>query len=164
MNITLIGMPGSGKSTVGRYLAQRTGMRFVDVDKVIIREEGRTLADIIAQDGNDGFRIVENRVNAHLQAERTVIAPGGSVIYGEDAMRHLREISRVIYLQINEKELLERLGDLTARGVSILPGMTFHDLYEERCPLYEKYAHLTICTTGKTLYQVVSEIRRRLKL
>ena len=164
MNITLIGMPGSGKSTVGFALARATHLRFVDVDKVIIEEEGKPLAQIIDEAGDDGFRQVENHVNASLKLRNSVIAPGGSVIYGEEAMAHLREISTVVYLKLSCEELQRRLGDLHARGVTIRPGQTFQDLYDERCPLYEKYAHVTIDTEGHELNDVVRIIMNRLHL
>jgi len=164
MNITLIGMPRSGKSTVGFALARATHMRFVDVDKVIIEQTGKPLAQIIDEEGDDGFRAVENRVNATLQTRNSVIAPGGSVIYGEEAMTHLRQISTVVYLQVSPSELLRRLGDLHARGVTIRPGQTFQDLYDERCPLYEQYAHITIPTDGKSLPEVVKIIMNKLHL
>ena len=159
MNITLIGMPGSGKSTIGERVARETGMTFIDVDKVIIEKTGMTLAEIIARDGNDGFRAVENRINAELDVDNAVLAPGGSVIYGEEAMAHLREISTVIYLKIDREALEKRLGDLKARGVSMAPGQTFADLYNERCPLYEKYAHVVIDTNRRTMYDVVKLVR-----
>ena len=164
MNITLIGMPGSGKSTVGMRLAEETGMDFVDVDKVIIEKTGKLLSEIIAEEGNDGFRAVENRINAELEAENTVFAPGGSVIYGRDAMAHLRQISTVVYLQIDRLSLEQRLGDLKARGVSILPGQTFADLYNERCELYEQYAHIVIDTNHRTIPGVVRLIRNELSI
>ena len=164
MNITLIGMPGSGKSTVGFALARATHMRFVDVDKVIIEEEGKPLSQIIDEVGDDGFRAVENRVNASLQLRNAVIAPGGSVIYGEEAMAHLRQISTVVYLKVTCEELQRRLGDLHARGVTIRPGQTFGDLYNERCPLYEKYAHVVIDTDGKQLPEVVRTIMNKLRI
>ena len=159
MNITLIGMPGSGKSTIGERIARETGMTFIDVDKVIIEKTGMTLAEIIARDGNDGFRAVENRINAGLDVDNAVLAPGGSVIYGEEAMAHLREISTVVYLKIDRAALEKRLGDLKARGVSMAPGQTFADLYNERCPLYEKYAHVVIDTNRRTMYDVVKLVR-----
>ena len=158
MNITLIGMPGSGKSTVGVALAKLMGLQFVDVDQVIIKKTGQTLAEILDAVGDDGFRKVEERINAELDVTNSVIAPGGSVIYGASAMMHLREISTVVYLQVEHDELLRRLGDLHARGVSILPGQTFHDLYDERCPYYERYAHITVDTKGLTLEQVTAKI------
>lgn len=158
MNITLIGMPGSGKSTVGQALAKRLGLQFVDVDQVIIRKTGQTLAEILDDVGDAGFRQVEERINAELDVQDSVIAPGGSVIYGPRAMTHLRDISTVVYLQVEHDELLRRLGDLHARGVSILPGQTFRDLYNERCPYYERYAHLIVDTKGLNLDQVAEKI------
>lgn len=158
MNITLIGMPGSGKSTVGQTLAKRLGLQFVDVDQVIIRKTGQTLAEILDDVGDAGFRQVEERINAELDVQDSVIAPGGSVIYGPRAMTHLRDISTVVYLQVEHDELLRRLGDLHARGVSILPGQTFRDLYNERCPYYERYAHLIVDTKGLNLAQVAEKI------
>ena len=158
MNITLIGMPGSGKSTVGQTLAKRLGLQFVDVDQVIIRKTGQTLAEILDDVGDAGFRQVEERINAELDVQDSVIAPGGSVIYGPRAMAHLRDISTVVYLQVEHDELLRRLGDLHARGVSILPGQTFRDLYNERCPYYERYAHLIVDTKGLNLDQVAAKI------
>ncbi len=159
MNITLIGMPGSGKSTIGERVARETGMTFIDVDKVIIEKTGMTLAEIITRDGNDGFRAVENRINAELDVDNAALAPGGSVIYGEEAMAHLRKISTVVYLKIDREALEKRLGDLKARGVSMAPGQTFADLYNERCPLYEKYAHVVIDTNRRTMYDVVKLVR-----
>ncbi len=163
MNITLIGMPGSGKSTVGQALAKRLGLQFVDVDQVIIRKTGQTLAEILDDVGDEGFRQVEERINAELDVQNSVIAPGGSVIYGPRAMAHLRDISTVVYLQVEHDELLRRLGDLHARGVSILPGQTFRDLYNERCPYYERYAHLIIDTKGLSLKQVAEKIADRVQ-
>ena len=160
MNITFIGMPGSRKSTIGEWVARETGMQFIDVDKVIIEKTGMTLAEIIARDGNDGFRAVENRINAELDVDNAVLAPGGSVIYGKEAMEHLREISTVVYLKIDREALEKRLGDLKARGVSMAPGQTFADLYNERCPLYEKYAHVVIDTNGRTMAEVVHLVRK----
>ena len=163
MNITLIGMPGSGKSTVGKALAQQLGLQFVDVDQVIIRKTGQTLAEILDDVGDAGFRQVEERINAELDVQDSVIAPGGSVIYGPRAMAHLRDISTVVYLQVEHDELLRRLGDLHARGVSILPGQTFRDLYNERCPYYERYAHLIVDTKGLSLKQVAEKIAEKVQ-
>ena len=95
-NITMIGMPSSGKSTIGVLLAKRLGYSFVDVDIVIQEKEGRLLKEIISTEGMDGFLAVENRVNAGLDVKKSVIAPGGSVIYGAEAMEHLKEISEVV--------------------------------------------------------------------
>lgn len=147
-NITLIGMPASGKSTVGVLLAKRLGLSFVDVDILIQEKEKRLLKEIIADVGDDGFMEIENRINAELDVERSVIAPGGSVIYGKEAMEHLKEISTVVYLKLSYEDVKERLGDLVDRGVVLKDGMTLLDLYNERVPYYEKYADITVDETG----------------
>lgn len=158
-NITLIGMPASGKSTVGVLLAKRLGYSFVDVDIVIQEKTGKLLKEIIAETGTEGFLQVEDRVNRELDVTRSVIAPGGSVIYGESAMQHLKEISTVVYLKLSYQDVKRRLGDLTDRGVALKDGMTLRDLYQERVPLYEKYADITVDETGKTPGQTVDELR-----
>lgn len=147
-NITLIGMPASGKSTVGVLLAKRLGFSFVDVDILIQEKEKRLLKEIIADVGDEGFMEIENRVNAELDVERSVIAPGGSVIYGKEAMEHLKEISTVVYLKLSYEDVKERLGDLVDRGVVLKDGMSLLDLYNERVPYYEKYADITVDETG----------------
>lgn len=158
-NITLIGMPASGKSTIGVLLAKRLGYSFVDVDIVIQEKEKRLLKEIIAQEGTEGFMAVENRINAELDVDHSVIAPGGSVIYGKEAMEHLKEISTVVYLKLNYEDLKERLGNLVDRGVVLKDGMTLLDLYEERVPYYEKYADITVDETGKSAGKTVDELR-----
>ena len=163
-NIILIGMPGCGKSTVGVVLAKALGMDFIDSDLVIQKVTGKRLSQIIDESGDAGFRDVENRVNADLQAENSIIATGGSVIYGEDAMRHLKEIGTVVYLKLSYEGIEERLGDLHARGVTIKPGWTLQDLYNERTPLYEKWADVTVHCDGLRLREVVAEIRAKLNL
>ena len=162
-NLVMIGMPGSGKSTVGVVLAKAAGMDFVDSDLVIQKEMGMTLAQIIERYGDDGFRQIENRVNASLDCHGTVIATGGSVVYGEDAMRHLQHIGTVIYLQVSCEEISARLGDLHARGVTFAPGQTLQSLYEERRPLYERYADITLPCDGLTIPQVIEALRARLE-
>lgn len=159
MNITLIGMPASGKSIVGVLLAKRLKMNFVDADLLIQEQEGCLLMDIIARDGLDGFLAIENQVNAGINVENTVISPGGSVIYGKEAMEHLKQISTVVYLKVSMDTLLERLGDLKERGVAIAEGQTFEDLYRERIILYEKYADVTVDEEGKNAGMIVDELR-----
>ena len=121
-NITLIGMPASGKSTVGVLLAKRLGFSFVDVDIVIQEKTGRLLKEIIAQEGTEGFLRIEDRINQELDVRRSVIAPGGSVIYGEQAMAHLKEISTVVYLRLSYQSVRRRLGNLKDRGVALKDG------------------------------------------
>lgn len=158
-NITMIGMPASGKSTVGVLLAKRIGYQFIDSDILIQNQEKRLLKEIIAQDGLEGFLAIEEQVNRDIQADRAVIAPGGSVIYGKTAMEHLKEIGTVVYLKISYEDLEKRLGNLVDRGVALKDGMTLRDLYNERTVLYEQYADVTIDETGKTSGKVVDELR-----
>ena len=158
-NITLIGMPASGKSTVGVLLAKRLGFSFLDVDLMIQEKTGKLLKEIIAQEGMEGFLWVEERINQTIQAVHTVIAPGGSVIYGPKAMKHLKDISQIVYLKLSYEEVVRRLGDLTDRGVAVREGMTLRDLYQERVPLYESYADLTICEGDRGPGAVVDELR-----
>lgn len=139
-NIVLIGMPGAGKSTIGVILAKVLGYHFIDADLVIQEREHRLLKEIIEEDGLERFIEIENEVNASLQVEETVIATGGSVIYGEEAMKHLKEIGTVIYIKLSYETLDSRLGNIKQRGVVLKKGQNLEGLYKERCPLYEKYA------------------------
>ena len=157
-NIVLIGMPGAGKSTVGVVLAKRLGYRFVDSDLVIQEKYDKLLHELIEEHGVEGFWRIEEEVNASLTQHRSVIATGGSVIYGPRAMEHLRSIGTVVYLRLPLEEVAERLGDLSARGVTLMPGQTLADLYAERVPLYEKYAHEVVDCHGIQIRQVVAQI------
>ncbi|MEI3213261.1 MAG: shikimate kinase [Lachnospiraceae bacterium] len=159
-NIVLIGMPGAGKSTVGVVLAKNMGMSFMDSDLVIQEQEGKKLHEIIEECGSDGFLKVEERINASLNPTNTVIATGGSVVYGVKAMEHLREIGTVCYLKLSYESIRDRLGDLAQRGVVLKSGQTLLDLYKERTPLYEKYAQITIDCENKNIREVVGEIAR----
>lgn len=162
-NIVLIGMPGAGKSTVGVVLAKNMGLRFLDSDICIQEQEKCLLHEIIDRDGLDGFIAVENRVNASLNVENSVIATGGSVIYGKKAMEHLGQIGTVVYLQLPYEEIADRLGDLTKRGVAVSDGQTLFDLYRERVPLYEKYADITIGCHNKAIREIVAEIAENMQ-
>ena len=143
-NIVLIGMPGVGKSTIGVILAKILAYHFLDSDLVIQEREGRRLHQIISEEGTDGFLKIENYVNASLNVERTIIATGGSAIYGKEAMEHLKEIGEVVYLKADYETIEKRLGNLEKRGVALKNGQTLKDLYEERTKLYELYADVTV--------------------
>lgn len=156
--IVLIGMPGAGKSTVGVVLAKRLGYRFTDSDLVIQEKYGKLLHELIEEKGVEGFWQLENDVNVSLGEAGCVIATGGSAVYGTEAMEKLREKGTMVYLKLSCEELKLRLGDLNERGVTLRPGQTLEDLYEERHPLYEKYAHLTVECEGKMLREIVAEI------
>lgn len=149
-NIILIGMPGAGKSTLGVVLAKILNYNFIDADLLIQNQCDKTLQKVIDALGPDGFIEVENEVLCTLQADRTVVATGGSAVYSEDAMNHLSEIGTIVYLYVSYEELESRLGGLHERGVVMKNGMgmSLADLYAEREPLYEKYAEVTIEIDG----------------
>lgn len=155
-NIVLIGMPGVGKSTVGVILAKVLGYQFLDADLLIQEQEGKLLKDIIAEVGTEGFIQVENRVNASIDCTNTIIATGGSVIYGPEAMEHLKEIGTVVYLEVPFSILEKRLSDIKGRGVVLKNGQTLYDLYMERTPLYEKYADIRVSEEGLNVEETVS--------
>ncbi|MCI5649591.1 MAG: shikimate kinase [Fusicatenibacter sp.] len=158
-NIILIGMPGVGKSSIGVILAKTLGYEFVDTDLVIQKREKRLLREIIAQEGDERFLEIENEVNAGLEADRCVIAPGGSVIYGKEAMEHFQEIGTIVYLKLSYEALKKRLGNLRGRGVVLKEGQTLKDLYEERIRLYEQYADIVVDEENKDIEATLQAIR-----
>ena len=162
-NIVLIGMPGVGKSTLGVVLAKELGYEFVDADLLIQKREKRLLKEIIADEGVDGFLKIENDVNAEIQADKTVIATGGSVIYGAEAMEHLKEIGTVVYLKLDYETLDSRLGSLKGRGVVLKDGQNLKSLYDERIPLYEKYADIVVDEQGLDLEETLDSILKKLQ-
>lgn len=161
-NVILIGMPGAGKSTVGVVLAKRLGYTFLDSDLVIQQKYGKLLHELIREHGVEGFWKIENDVNAGLTCDKTVIATGGSAIYGAEAMEHLRSIGTVVYLRLTLSQIEERLGDLTERGVTLREGQDLKALYEERTPLYEKYAHVIIDCDGQKVRELVTRIEQEI--
>lgn len=161
-NIVLIGMPGVGKSTAGVVLAKVLGYEFIDADLIIQQQEGKLLREIIAEVGTDGFIEVENRVNSQIEVEKSVIATGGSVVYGKEAMQHLREIGTVVYLKVSYDILEKRLHDIKGRGVVLKDGQDLRGLYEERAPLYEKYADITVCEDNLNVEQTIEKITEQL--
>ncbi len=152
-NIVLTGMPGCGKSTVGIVLAKILGFKFIDSDLLIQESENRLLSEIIEQDGIEGFKKIENRINASINVNGAVIATGGSVIYCEEAMEHLKKIGTVVYIKLPYDDISRRLGNLEQRGVSIRENQSLLDLYNERSPLYERYADITVEENGMTISQ-----------
>ena len=147
-NIILTGMPSCGKSTLGRLLAKELGYAFLDTDDVIIRQNGCPLKDILDNEGLDGFIRREEEAVCSVNVENTVIATGGSVVYSPKAMEHLKSLGRIVYICLDYKEVENRLGDLHERGVAIAPGKTLRDLFDERAPLYNKYANLVVSIQG----------------
>lgn len=163
-NIVLIGLPGVGKSTVGVILAKILGKEFTDSDLVIQREEGSLLKDIIETKGVEGFIEVENRFNASLNVANSVIATGGSVVYGKEAMEHLRSIGTICYLRVPFEVIEKRLSDIKGRGVVLREGQTLRDIYEERIVLYEKYADITVLEEGLSIEETVEQIIVKLEM
>ena len=162
-NIVFIGMPASGKSTVGVVVAKRLGYKFVDTDLVIQEVEKRLLKEIIAEEGNEGVLRIEDRVNAEIQEERAVISPGGSVVYCENAMRHYKETGMIVYLHTSYETISNRLHNAKNRGVVLKDGQTLKNLYEERTALFERYADLTISEEGRDLEETIEEVLRVLE-
>ncbi|MBR2023669.1 MAG: shikimate kinase [Clostridia bacterium] len=158
-NIILIGMPGSGKTTIGTELAEVIGYGYIDSDSVIVAREGKRLNEIIASVGRETFLDIEAKVNSELCANRCVIATGGSVIYRDFAMQKLKEKGVIVYLKLSCDTIASRLGDLKARGVALKDGFTLRDLYNERAPLYEKYADIVVELDGKTIEQSVQAVQ-----
>lgn len=157
-DLILIGMPAAGKSTIGVLLAKRLRKPFLDTDILIQNGEGAYLQELIFRKGFEGFRHIEESYLLGLAQGCGVVATGGSAVYSSKAMHYLKAIGHVLYLKIALDRLKERLGNLSERGVLILPGQTIDMLYEERRVLYERYADIVIDTTGKTPDQVVTEI------
>jgi shikimate kinase len=157
-NIILIGMPASGKSTVGVILAKILGYNFVDADIVIQEKENRKLSEIIEQEGVDGFIDIENRINAGIEVEKTVISTGGSAVYGKEAMDHYKNIGKIVYLKVDMDILTKRLKNAKQRGVVMKDGQSLVSLYNERSVLYEKYADVTIEEGNKTVEEVIADL------
>lgn len=162
-NIIFIGMPAVGKSTIGVVAAKHLGYNFIDTDLLIQEKEKRLLKDIIAQEGLEEFLKIEDRINAGVSAERSVIAPGGSVVYRENAMRHYKEIGIIVYLKASFETISTRLKNAKKRGVVLREDQTLEELYHERTVLFEKYADITICEDGIGLEDTFELVLNTLK-
>ncbi len=157
-NIVLIGMPAAGKSTVGVLLAKSLLRDFVDTDLIIQKKYRMSLCDIITERGSDAFIQLENDVIKAEDFTNSVIATGGSAVYGEEAMEKLRENAKVVFLTLPIEEIKRRINDIHTRGVVIKNGATLDDLYAERLPLYKKYADITIDCAELTAEECVDKI------
>ncbi len=162
-NIVLIGMPGCGKSTVGVLLAKALGCGFLDTDLLIQQDTGRRLQEILDADGIDAFLKLENRLLAGVDVRHTVIATGGSAVYGEEAMRRLAAGGTVVYLAVDLPVLQKRLADITTRGVVMRQGESLAELFAERAPLYERWADVTVTVPDGSPERTVEAICRALE-
>ena len=162
-NIILIGMAGAGKSTTGVVVAKILAKDFLDGDLVIQKKTGRPLQEIINSEGNDGFRRIEEEILLGIEVKNTVIAPGGSAIYYPAVFEHFKKDGVVVYLHVPVEEIERRLSNLATRGVTLEPGQTVADLYYQRLPLYQKFADITIDTTGLCLEETVDQIVKAVK-
>lgn len=158
-NIVLIGMPGAGKSTLGVILAKTLNMPFLDTDLIIQQKENKLLQEIISSKGIDEFLSIEEKVILDLNTKRSVIATGGSVVFKKEAMKHLKENGLIIYLKLPYKEIEKRIHNITTRGIVMKEGKTLLQVYDERVPLYEKYADNTILCMGKSMERIVEEVK-----
>lgn len=159
-NIILIGMPGSGKSTVGVVLAKALGMKFLDVDLLIQEQEGELLQTLIDTRGVEAFLDLERDAICSLDCRGTVVAPGGSCVCREESIAHMRGLGRVVYLQLSLEEVEGRIHNQASRGIALSPGQTLADVYRYRAPLYERCAHITLPIRGQSLGETVEEVRR----
>lgn len=161
-NIILIGMPSAGKSTVGVIVAKHRGMSFIDTDVLIQTTQGRLLQEILNSDGTDAFLKIEEAAIQALNCSDTVIATGGSVVYSEKAMEHLKKTGIVIYLYVDMNTVYKRLKNLKTRGVVLSPGQSLEDIYRKRQPLYEKYADIIIDCSEDSIDSTVEMIHEKL--
>ena len=157
-NIILIGMPTSGKSTVGVIAAKILGLNFIDTDLVIQQREGKLLCEIIDNYGIEGFLKCEENAILSFQETGALIATGGSVVYSEAAMRHLKQDGIIVYLKVDQNELFKRLHNVKERGVVLRPNETIEEMFRERCILYEKFADIIIDEGEKNLEETVAEV------
>lgn len=162
-NIVLIGMPGSGKSTVGVLLAKMLGFDFIDSDLLIQKAEGKRLFEILRDKGNGYFSALEDKINAQISCEKTVIATGGSAVYCDTAMKHFKDIGTVVYLKVPLSVLEKRIKNFETRGIMMKPGSTLKDVFEERSPLYEKYADITVEVGCGSLTKSAEKIIKAIK-
>jgi shikimate kinase len=162
-NIVLIGMPGSGKSTVGIVLAKLLGKNFVDTDVLIQTQQGRSLQDIVDNSGYLVLRAIEEKALLRLVIKSYVIATGGSAVYSRTAMEHLKTDGTVVFLNVDLGTLKTRVRDFSIRGLAKRPSQTVDDLFDERCALYRKYADITVDCVRLTHEEVCAKIIQELK-
>lgn len=162
-NIILIGMPGAGKSTIGVLLAKTLGKTFIDTDLLIQAQEKRLLQELIDEHGIARFLEIEEEVILRLQVTNAVIATGGSAIYSEKAIKHLKQNGIAVYLKLTYEEIERRIKNLSGRGVVIRKGQSLFDLYRERSPIYGRQADLILDCSGNSIEESVRNITEKLR-
>lgn len=163
MIFVLIGMPGCGKSCMGRALSKRLGLKNIDSDKLIERKFGKKLHELIAEYGIDGFKKIEEEALLSIENDNILLSTGGSAVYYSAAMEYFKTRGYVVYLYCSYEVIEERLGDFSKRGVVLAPGQTLRDLYDERCALYEKYADITVDCSGRAYPKYQARIASAIK-
>lgn len=163
MVITFIGMPGSGKSCMGRAMAGKLKMKLIDSDKLIEKRCGKKLQELIDELGVEEFRRIEEETLLSITGDNLIISTGGSAVYSDAGMRHLKDLGKVFYLFCSCDTVKKRIGDFSKRGIVLKPGQTIADLYNERAPLYKKYADVTILCDGEAYPQYQSAVIRAAK-
>ena len=157
-NLTLIGMPGAGKSTIGIILAKNLSMGFLDTDILIQINQQKSLQQILDESDHLHLRAIEEREILKLNITRQVIATGGSAAYSERAMTHLQGMSLVVFLEVSFAEIERRIRNFATRGIAKAPHQSFRELFEERQSLYKRYAELTVPGDGLDQEEVVEQI------
>lgn len=161
-NITFIGMPGSGKSTISKLLAKELNFELIDCDKYIEKKEKKSLHQIIDNKGDDFFlKIEEKRILELLPLKKSILDPGGSIIYSSKTMNRLKKFSVIVFLNVSFKIIKERLTNKTTRGIIGLKSKSIMNLYKERIPLYKKYADITINCNKKSNKEIINEIIKK---
>ena len=160
MTFVLVGMPGSGKSCMSRAVGPKLKIKTLDADRVIESKQGKKLHELINEYGVDGFRKIEEEALLSINEDNVILATGGSAIYYESAMNHLKSLGKIIYLYVSFETMLERIGDYRKRGIVIRPDQTIRDLYDERARLYEKYADITVNCDGKAYSKYKSDLAK----
>ena len=163
MVITIIGMPGCGKSCMGRAIAGKLKMKLVDSDKLIEKKYGKKLQELIDELGTDEFRKIEEEALLSIEGDNLIVSTGGSAVYSDAGMRHLKALGKVFYLFCSADTIVQRVGDFSKRGIVLKPGQTIKDLFNERAPLYKKYADVTILCDGNAYPQYQSAVIRAVK-
>ncbi|WP_330404397.1 shikimate kinase [Vallitalea okinawensis] len=157
-NVILIGMPGAGKSTLGVLLAKALGYSFIDTDLILQHREGQLLQEIIELKGLEVFKAIENKMLTELDLEKHVIATGGSVVYCEEGMRHLKSQGLLIYIELSYETVEKRLHNIKTRGIAMDKTQSLHDIYIERCSLYKAYADMVVNCDGTDIETSVSKL------